>query len=134
LKQRTGFRGASGGGMDLEDVKGVGESAASKLRAAGIETVEELSELDLRQRTVDGLSSENLASLRDNARRLLDAQEAPDLVLVEGLGPSTKDKLHAAGVKTIHDLAELDLRSVDVDGLSTDHVQKLKRNARYLVV
>lgn len=120
--------------MDLVDVKGVGESAASKLQAAGIGSVEELSELDLRRQDVDGLSTENLASLRDNAQRLLEAQRAPDLLLVDGLGPSTKDKLHAAGVKTIEDLAELDLRSVDVDGLSTDHVQKLKRNARYLVV
>lgn len=120
--------------MELVDVKGVGDSAASKLRKAGIETVEELSDLDLRRQSVDGLSSENLATLRDNAQRLLKAQRAGDLELVEGLGPSAKNKLHAAGVKTIDDLAELDLRSVDVDGLSTDHVQKLKRNARYLVV
>jgi predicted RecB family nuclease len=90
--------------------------------------------LDLRTQDVDGLSSENLANLRDNAERLLEAQRAPDLLLVEGLGPSTKDKLHAAGVKTIDDLAGLDLRSADVDGLSTQHLQKLKRNARYLVV
>lgn len=119
--------------MDLEDVKGVGESATDKLRKAGIDTVEALSELDLRRQDVDGLSSENLASLRDNAQRLLDARKAPDLLLVEGLGPSAKDKLHTAGVKTIDDLAHLDLRSADIDGLSTDHVQKLKRNARYLV-
>lgn len=120
--------------MELVDVKGVGDSAARKLREAGIGTVEELSGLDLRRQDVDGLSSENLATLRDNAQRLLEAQQAADLQLVEGLGPSAKDKLHAAGVKTIDELAQLDLRSVDIDGLSTDHVQKLKRNARYLVL
>lgn len=119
--------------MDLLDVKGVGESAAAKLRDAGITSVEDLSELDLRGQDVDGLSSENLASLRDNAQRLLDARGGGGLELVEGLGPSAKRKLQNAGVKSIEDLATLDLRSADVDGLSTDHVQKLKRNARYLV-
>lgn len=119
--------------MDLLDVKGVGESAAAKLEKAGVDTVEDLSKLDLRRQAVDGLSSENLASLRDNAQRLLQARGGGDLKLVEGLGPSAKRKLQNAGIKSIGDLAELDLRSADVDGLSTNHVQKLKRNARYLV-
>jgi predicted RecB family nuclease len=119
--------------MELKDVKGVGRSAASKLRAAGIETVDELAELDLRRRDVDGLSSQNLTSLRDNAQRLLEAREDGGLELVEGLGPSARRKLEDAGVETIDDLANLDLRTADVEGLSTDHVQKLKRNARYLV-
>lgn len=119
--------------VELTDVKGVGESAASKLKAAGIETVEELSEVDLRQKDVEGLSSENLANLRENANRLLQAQSGGDLELVEGLGPSAKRKLRKAGIETIDELAEVDLRGTDVDGLSTDHIQKLKRNARYLV-
>lgn len=123
----------SGAFVELTNVKGVGASAASKLNDAGIETVEELAALDLRQQDVEGLSSENLANLRDNADRLLEAQDSGDLELVEGLGPSAKTKLQKAGVKTIEDLAEVDLRTADVEGLSTDHIQKLKRNARYLV-
>lgn len=117
----------------MDQVKGVGDSAAAKLRSAGIETVEQLSRLDLRRQEVDGLSSENLANLRDNAQRLLRARNAGSLELVEGLGPSAQQKLEAAGVKTIEDLAEIDLRTANVEGLSTSHVQKLKRNARYLV-
>lgn len=119
--------------VELTDVKGVGKSAESKLQAAGIETVEELSELDLRQKDVEGLSSENLANLRDNAIRLLQAQNDGGLELVEGLGPSAKRKLKKAGIDSISKLADVDLRSTDVEGLSTDHIQKLKRNARYLV-
>jgi len=114
-------------------VKGVGESAASKLREAGTESIEELSELDLRTEDVEGLSSENLANLRENAKRLLRAQEEGDLSLVEGLGPSTENKLNAAGIESIEDLVEVDLRSTDIEGLSTEHVQKLKRNAEYLI-
>jgi predicted RecB family nuclease len=120
--------------VKLRHVKGVGPSAEEKLEASDIATVEELANVDLRSHDVDGLSAENVAQLRDNAKRFLQAQdERGDLTLVEGLGPSAEDKLEAAGVETIEDLAELDLRSADVDGLSTDHVQKLKRNARYLL-
>lgn len=120
--------------MNLTHVKGVGPSAETKLEASGIETVKELAEVDLRKRDVDGLSSENVAQLRDNAQRFLQAREdTGDLTLVEGLGPSAAEKLNAAGVEAIEDLARLDLRQVDIEGLSTDHVQKLKRNARYLV-
>jgi predicted RecB family nuclease len=118
--------------VDLTNVKGVGESAASKLENAGIEAIEELAGLDLRTQDVDGLSSENLANLRDNAQRFLDAQETGDLELVEGLGPSAEQKLNNAGIETIGDLIEVDLRSTDVEGLSTEHIQKLKRNAQYL--
>lgn len=119
--------------MDLTNVKGVGDSAASKLQAAGIETIEELSELDLRTQDVEGLSSENLANLRENAQSLLEARNGGDLSLVEGLGPSTEQKLNAAGIESIEDLVEVDLRSTDIEGLSTEHVQKLKRNAQYLL-
>lgn len=127
------IRPSRGDLVELTKVKGVGESAASKLEAAGIQTVEELSELDLRRQDVDGLSSENLANLRDNAARLLEAQGSGKLELVEGLGPSAKRKLEDADIDTIEKLADVDLRTVDVEGLSTDHIQKLKRNARYLV-
>lgn len=134
LKQVMEVAGAAWGDpVELSDVKGVGPSAAKKLRQAGVTTVDALAELDLRKQAVEGLSSENLATLRENAQRFLKAQEANDLTLVEGLGPSAKRKLKAAGIETIADLAHLDLRKTDVDGLSTEHIQKLKRNARYLV-
>lgn len=119
--------------MELEDVKGVGDSAARKLRDAGIDSVERLVEIDMRGRNIEGLSRDHVAKLRDNARRLLEAQDSSDLALVDGLGPSAADKLKAHGVETIEDLLELDLRSEDVEGLSTENLQKLKRNAGYLV-
>lgn len=119
--------------MDLEDVKGVGSSAARKLRDAGVDSPEELVELDMRGRDITGLSRDHIDKLRDNARRLLEAQESGDLTLVDGLGPSAAEKLEAHGVETIQDLIELDLRSEDVKGLSTENLQKLKRNAEYLV-
>lgn len=120
--------------MDLTQVKGVGPSAKRKLEAAGIKTVQDLSTVDLRKADIEGLSSENVAQLRENANRFLSARDdAGDLKLVEGLGPSAEQKLNAAGIKTIEELADLDLRKADVEGLSTEHIQKLKRNARYLV-
>lgn len=120
--------------MELTHVKGVGPSAKRKLEAAGVETVEELAGVDLRTTDVEGLSSENMRQLRDNAQRFLVAREdGTDLTLVDGLGPSAEAKLNAAGVETLDDLAELDLRATDVEGLSTDHVQKLKRNVAYLL-
>lgn len=120
--------------MELEDVKGIGTSAAEKLRDAGIETPQELVDIDLRGHDIEGLSSEHVAKLRDNARRLIEAQETDDLTLVEGLGPSAASKLEAEGVKTIGALIELDLRSESIKGLSTENLQKLKRNAEYLVI
>lgn len=96
-------------------------------------TVEALAELDLRRCKVEGLSTEHLDHLRSNAQRFLQAQAEPDLTLVDGLGPSARRKLEKAGIKTIPGLANLDLRKRDVPGLSTSHLQKLKRNARYLV-
>lgn len=115
-------------------MKGVGPSAKSKLEAAGVETVEELAGVDLRTTDVVGLSSENMGQLRDNAQRFLAAREdGTDLTLVDGLGPSAEAKLNAAGVETLDDLAQLDLRATDVEGLSTGHVQKLKRNVAYLL-
>lgn len=119
--------------MELEDVKGIGASAASKLRAADVDSVEQLAELDLRGMNIEGLSSENVARLRDNARTLLEAVDSGDLTLVEGLGPSAAEKLADHGVDSIEELVELDLRSEDVEGLSTENLQKLKRNAAYLV-
>lgn len=119
--------------MELEDVKGVGPSAADKLRDAGIETVEELVEIDLRGTQVEGLSRDHVDKLRNNARRLLEAQGSGDLTLVDGLGPSAASKLRDHGVETIEELIELDLRAEDVEGLSTENLQKLKRNAEYLV-
>lgn len=53
-------------------------------------------------------------------------------MLVDGLGPSTAEALEEAGVGSIEELVELDLRSVEVDGLSAEHLQRLKRNAAYL--
>lgn len=117
---------------DLTDIKGIGPSAAKKLKDAGIKSIEELSELDLRQVDVEGLSNDNLSKLRRNANRFLEAQSAGDLKLVDGLGPSAEKKLKKAGVESIDDLLELDLRQRDVEGLSTENLQKLKRNARYL--
>jgi predicted RecB family nuclease len=119
--------------MELEDVKGVGSSAADKLEAAGIGSVETLSEADQRKVDIEGLSAEHVAQLRENARRLLEAVDSGDLTLVDGLGPSAADKLNAHGVERIADLVDLDLRSEDVEGLSTENLQKLKRNAEYLV-
>lgn len=118
---------------ELQKVKGVGPSAQKKLEKAGIRKITDLAELDLRGDDADGLSKENLAKLRDNAKRFLEAQKKGDLTLVEGLGPSAKKKLKDAGVKTIEDLVELDLRSSRVEGLSTENIQKLKRNAEYLL-
>lgn len=119
--------------MELEDVKGVGPSAAQKLAAAGIEDVETLAGLDLRTVTIEGLSSENVGQMRDNAQRLLQARNGEgDLTLVEGLGPSAAKKLQAAGVETIDALVDLDLRSETVEGLSTENLQRLKRNAGFL--
>lgn len=115
-------------------MKGVGPSAKKKLTKAGIDSIEELSEVDLRQTDVEGLSSENIAQLRENAQRFLQAQDdRGDLDLVEGLGPSAAKKLQKAGIESIEQLAEVDLRQTDVEGLSTEHIQKLKRNARYLL-
>lgn len=119
--------------MKLTDVKGVGQSAAGKLGAAGITSVEELAELDLRSADINGLSNQNLKKLRANAQKLLRARKDTDLTLVDGLGPSAAEKLEEAGVETIEGLVDLDLRSADVDGLSTENLQKLKRNAGYLV-
>ncbi len=119
--------------MELEDVKGIGPSAAKKLRNAGIESIDELIDVDLRSTDIEGLSSENVAQLRENAQRLLRAQDSGDLTLVEGLGPSAAEKLNNHGVKTIEELVDLDLRREDVEGLSTENLQKLKRNASYLI-
>lgn len=119
--------------MDLSKIKGVGPSAAKKLKKAGIKTVDDLAGIDLRSASVEGLSNDNLQKLRDNAKRFLTAQKNGDLTLVDGLGPSAAKKLKKAGVTTIDDLVELDLRKADVSGLSTDNIQKLKRNAEYLL-
>lgn len=118
---------------DLKRVKGVGASAERKLKAAGVGNVGELAGVDLRSVDVAGLSSDHVAKLRDNAERYIEAQQSGDLTLVEGLGPSARDKLHAAGINSIDELAHVDLRSKDVPGLSTENLQKLKRNARYLL-
>lgn len=120
--------------MDLTQVKGVGPSAKKKLAKAGIESIEDLAEIDLRKTDVEGLSSENVAQLRENAERFLEARNSQaNLTLVEGLGPSAEAKLKDAGISSIDDLAYIDLRKTDVEGLSTEHIQKLKRNARYLL-
>jgi predicted RecB family nuclease len=119
--------------MELEDVKGVGSSAARKLRDAGVDSPQELVDIDMRGTTIEGLSRDHVDKLRDNARGLLEAQETGDLTLVDGLGPSAAEKLEGHGVESIEDLIALDLRSEDVEGLSTENLQKLKRNAKYLV-
>ncbi len=117
----------------LEEVKGIGPSAAGKLRASGISNVEELASIDLRNGGVRGLSKDHLAHLRANARQVLDARKAPELILVDGIGPATAAKLEAAGVASLESLAEIDLRIDDVPGLSTPRLQRLKREARRLV-
>lgn len=117
----------------LEEIKGVGPAAATKLRASGIASVEQLAELDLRNGTVEGLSKDHLCRLRRRARALIEAREIPGLTLVDGIGPSTAAKLDAAGVGSLESLAELDLRKDEVPGLSTPRLQRLKREARRLV-
>lgn len=117
----------------LEEVKGIGPSAAGKLRASGISSVEELASIDLRNGGVTGLSKDHLARLRSNARQVLEVRKAPELTLVDGVGPATAAKLEAAGVASLESLAEVDLRVDDVPGLSTPRLQRLKREARRLV-
>lgn len=119
--------------MALEEIKGIGPSSARKLRVSGVERIEDLAELDLRNGGVEGLSKHHLARLRANARTFLEAQEAPDITLVDGVGPSVAAKLAAAGVESIEDLVELDLRRQEVDGLSTPHLQRLKQAAMHLL-
>lgn len=118
---------------ELTNVKGVGKSVAKKLEGADIGSIEELANVDLRSVDIEGLSSDHVARLRGNAERYLEAQEKGDLTLVEGLGPSAKGKLEDAGIESIEELANVDLRSKDVEGLSTENLQKLKRNAEYLL-
>lgn len=117
----------------LEEVKGIGPSSASKLRASGISNVEDLATLDLRNGGVQGLSKDHLDHLRANARKVLEAQQTPELTLVDGIGPATATKLEAVGVASIEKLAGIDLRVDDVPGLSTRRLQRLKREARRLV-
>lgn len=117
----------------LEEIKGVGPSAASKLRASGISSVEELATIDLRNGGVTGLSKDHLGHLRANARKVLEARDSPELTLVDGIGPATAAKLEAAGVERLETLADLDMRIEDVPGLSTPRLQRLKRQARRLV-
>jgi predicted RecB family nuclease len=124
---------SSAAAAELTSVKGVGQSVADKLEAAGITTIDDLAEVDLRSADIEGLSSDHVARLRENANRFLQAQDSGELTLVEGLGPSAQEKLEAAGIETIEELSEVDLRSKDVEGLSTENLQKLKRNAKYLL-
>ncbi len=59
--------------VELTDVAGLGPAKADKLKEAGITTVQELAQIDLRKPTDIGIRSETLKKFKADARKLLKA-------------------------------------------------------------
>lgn len=85
----------------LEEIEGIGPAFAGKLRAAGVDTIEELL-------TVGG-SKKGRQDLAEKSGvgegHLLEWVNHADLMRLKGVGPETADLLEAAGVDSVAELA-----------------------------
>jgi predicted flap endonuclease-1-like 5' DNA nuclease len=88
--------------MKVEDVEGIGPVYGEKLRAAGVETVEELLEKGATRSGRSGLAD---ASGIDGGK-ILEWVNHADLMRIKGVGSEYSDLLEAAGVDSPAELAQ----------------------------
>lgn len=88
--------------MELTDVPGVGAAKAERLRSAGIRTVKQLAEIDLRQNPDTGIGPDVLKRAKNAARKLCDQEGIAYQKASYGAksgGKSTTGTKAAAGTK-----------------------------------
>jgi predicted flap endonuclease-1-like 5' DNA nuclease len=84
------------------EIEGVGEVFAAKLKAAGIDTVEEL----LREGGTRVGRGTIAANTGIDESRILEWVNRADLMRIKGVGSEFSDLLEAAGVDTVRELAQ----------------------------
>ena len=87
--------------MKVMDVEGIGPVFAGKLRAAGIDTTEEL----LEEGGSDAGRERIAKATGITTRQLLEWVNHVDLMRIDGVGPEYADLLEAAGVDSCAELA-----------------------------
>ncbi len=85
----------------IEDIEGIGETYAAKLRENGVSTVEAL--------LAEGGSPSGRKGIADktgiDTKRILEWVNRADLARIKGVGSEYADLLEAAGVDTVKELA-----------------------------
>src|SRR5512146_1690681 len=88
--------------MKIEDVEGVGDNYAAKLRAAGINTTD-----DMLMAGATAASREKVASMTGiSGKLILEWTNHVDLMRIPGVGSEYSDLLEAAGVDSPAELAQ----------------------------
>lgn len=88
--------------MKISDIEGIGPSYAEKLKAAGIDTVEELLKGGASSAQRDDLEIKTGIS----GKLILEWVNMADLIRINGLGPEYVDLLEEAGVDSVPELAQ----------------------------
>lgn len=88
--------------MQIEEIEGIGPAYGAKLKAAGINTVEELLE--------KGASAKGRSALAEvsgiTETLILKWANHADLIRINGVGPQFAELLEAAGVDTVKELRQ----------------------------
>lgn len=87
--------------MKLTKIEGIGESSASKLKSAGVRSVESLLEQCATRSSRRDLESSSGIS----GKQLLEWANRADLFRIKGVGEEYSDLLERAGVDTVPELA-----------------------------
>ncbi len=109
--------------MDIQDIEGIGETYAEKLKGAGVQTTD-----DLLAKGGSPKGREELAAdtgLTEN--QILEWVNRADLYRVKGIGSEYADLLETAGVDTVAELAQ---RNAELLADKLRAVNEIKRKVR----
>lgn len=109
--------------MKLVDVEGIGAGSAAKLKAAGIDTAEELL-----QRGGTAQGRESIAEQTGiSGKLILEWVNLADLCRIRGVGEELSDLLEEAGVDTVPELANRNPESLHKKLVEINEQKKLVR-------
>jgi predicted flap endonuclease-1-like 5' DNA nuclease len=111
--------------MNLTDIKGIGETSAKKLKKAGVTSIQDLREINIKKlERISGFGATRLQKWQKEARSLKLLSD------IKGIGPTYQLKLEKLGITTIENLAQANHRDATDIGVSqkrfTDWLQQAK--------
>lgn len=93
--------------MGLNAITGIGPATVKKLNAAGVRTLDDMRQMNVAQvAEKTGVAEGRLREWKTEAKLIKVLDD------IRGIGPSTKKKLHAAGIHSVDDMAKAAIHEV----------------------
>ncbi len=113
------------GTMKITEIKGIGQSYEKKLRKAGIKTIYDLREMNIKKTSkLSGIGEQLLKKWKDESMKML------LLTDVKGIGNEFRKKLEKHGITTIEKLAGADKKTASKIGIPESRFTRWIKEAK----